>query len=144
MKQDIRPLRIGILNIMPIANTYEYNILFPIGRSIIQIEPVWIRLKTHPYKSTSKAHLDELYVSFEDAVRERGFDGLIVTGAPVEEKKFSEVWFWDELKEILTYAKRILHPPWVYAGADLPLRVSTVFQKPYTPKRYPVFIPLKT
>ncbi len=106
MKQDIRPLRIGILNIMPIANTYEYNILFPIGRSIIQIEPVWIRLKTHPYKSTSKAHLDELYVSFEDAVKERGFDGLIVTGAPVEEKKFSEVWFWDELKEILTYAKK--------------------------------------
>ncbi len=104
-KQDIRPLRIGILNIMPIADTYEYNILFPIGRSIIQIEPVWIRLNTHPYKSTSKLHLDKLYVSFEEAIEKRGFDGLIITGAPVEEKEFSDVWFWDELTEILNYAK---------------------------------------
>ncbi len=104
-KQDIRPLRIGILNIMPIADTYEYNILFPIGRSIIQIEPVWIRLQTHPYKSTSKVHLDSLYISFEEAVKHRGFDGLIITGAPVEEKEFSDIWFWDELSDILNYAK---------------------------------------
>ncbi len=104
-KQDIRPLRIGILNIMPVADTYEYNILFPIGRSVLQIEPVWIRLKTHPYKSTSKTHLDSLYVSFEEAINERGFDGLIITGAPVEEKEFSEIWFWDELTEILKYAR---------------------------------------
>ncbi len=104
-KQDIRPLRIAILNIMPEANTYEYNLLFPIGRSIIQIEPVWIRLKTHPYSSTSKAHLDELYVTFDEAIKERGFDGLIITGAPVEEKSFKDVWFWDELSGILDYAK---------------------------------------
>ncbi len=104
-KQNIRPLRIGILNIMPVANTYEYNILFPIGRSVLQIEPVWIRLKTHPYKSTSKTHLDKLYISFEKAIKERGFDGLIITGAPVEEKEFSEIWFWDELREILNYAR---------------------------------------
>ncbi len=104
-KQDFRPLRIAILNIMPEANTYEYNILFPIGRAIIQIEPVWIRLKTHAYKSTSKEHLDELYVSFEEAIKDRGLDGLIITGAPVEEKSFKDVWFWDELSEILDYAK---------------------------------------
>ncbi len=104
-KQDFRPLRIGILNIMPVADTYEYNILFPIGRSVLQIEPVWIRLQTHPYKSTSKVHLDSLYVSFEDAIKERGFDGLIITGAPVEEKEFSEIWFWEELSDILFYAR---------------------------------------
>ncbi len=104
-KQDFRPLRIAILNIMPEANTYEYNILFPIGRAIIQIEPVWIRLKTHTYKSTSKEHLDELYISFEEAVKDRGLDGLIITGAPVEEKSFKDVWFWEELSEILDYAK---------------------------------------
>lgn len=104
-KQDFRPLRIAILNIMPEANTYEYNILFPIGRAIIQIEPVWIRLKTHEYKSTSKDHLDELYISFEDAIKHRGLDGLIITGAPVEEKSFKDVWFWDELSKILDYAK---------------------------------------
>ena len=104
-KQDFRPLRIAILNIMPEANTYEYNILFPIGRAIIQIEPVWIRLKTHAYKSTSKEHLDELYVSFEEAIKNKGLDGLIITGAPVEEKSFKDVWFWEELSEILDYAK---------------------------------------
>jgi homoserine O-succinyltransferase/O-acetyltransferase len=104
-KQDFRPLRIAILNIMPEANTYEYNILFPIGRAIIQIEPVWIRLKTHAYKSTSKEHLDELYISFNEAIKDRGLDGLIITGAPVEEKSFKDVWFWDELSEILDYAK---------------------------------------
>ena len=104
-KQDIRPLRIGILNIMPEANTYEYNILFPLGRAIIQVEPVWIRLKTHSYSSTSKTHLEELYISFEEAVKERGFDGLVITGAPVEEKSFKDVWFWNELSEILDYAK---------------------------------------
>ncbi len=103
-KQDIRPLRIGILNIMPEANTYEYNILFPIGRSIIQIEPVWIRLETHKYKSTDKEHLDNLYITFEEAVKDRGFDGLIITGAPVEGIPFKEVWFWDELSSILDYA----------------------------------------
>jgi len=90
---------------MPEANTYEYNILFPIGRAIIQIEPVWIRLNTHDYKSTSKAHLDELYISFDEAIRTRGLDGLIITGAPVEEKSFKDVWFWDELSEILDYAR---------------------------------------
>ncbi|MDA3938460.1 MAG: homoserine O-succinyltransferase [Spirochaetia bacterium] len=104
-KQDFRPLRIAILNIMPEANTYEYNILFPIGRAIIQIEPVWIRLKTHAYKSTSKEHLDELYISFEEAIKYKGLDGLIITGAPVEEKSFKDVWFWDELSGILDYAK---------------------------------------
>jgi len=104
-KQDFRPLRIAILNIMPEANTYEYNILFPIGRAIIQIEPVWIRLKTHAYTSTSKEHLDELYISFEDAIKHKGLDGLIITGAPVEEKSFKDVWFWDELSGILDYAK---------------------------------------
>lgn len=105
LKQDFRPLRIAILNIMPEANTYEYNILFPIGRAIIQIEPVWIRLRTHAYKSTSKAHLDELYIPFDEAIKERGLDGLIITGAPVEEKSFKDVWFWEELSGILDYAK---------------------------------------
>ncbi|MBI9101105.1 MAG: homoserine O-succinyltransferase [Spirochaetales bacterium] len=104
-KQDIRPLRIGILNIMPVANTYEYNLLFPIGRSVLQIEPVWIRLKTHSYKSTSKEHLDDVYTTFDEAIKDRGFDGLIVTGAPVEELSFKDVRFWNELTAILDYAR---------------------------------------
>ena len=102
--QDIRPLRIGILNIMPQAESYEFNILFPLGRSIIQIEPVWLRLETHTYSSSNKAHLDTYYSTFSDAIRYRGFDGIIVTGAPVEEIPFEKVTYWDEFTEILDYA----------------------------------------
>ena len=102
--QDIRPLRIGILNIMPQAESYEFNILFPLGRSIIQIEPVWLRLKTHTYRSSNKEHLDTFYHTFEEAIKHRGFDGIIVTGAPVEEIPFEEVTYWNEFTEILDYA----------------------------------------
>lgn len=104
-KQDIRPLRIGILNIMPRAETYEFNLLLPLGRSLIQIDPVWIMLKNHQYKSSDQDHLKNLYVSFEDAVRDRGFDGLIVTGAPVEELDFEDVTYWNELQKIFSWAR---------------------------------------
>ncbi len=102
--QDIRPLRIGILNIMPKAEAYEYNILFPLGRSIIQIEPVWLKLHTHSYSSSNQSHLAKLYINFDDAIKYRGFDGIIVTGAPVEEYEFEDVTYWNELTEILKYA----------------------------------------
>jgi homoserine O-succinyltransferase len=105
LRKDIRPLRIGILNIMPRARDYEFNLLFPLGRSVLQIDPVWIRLKTHGYVTTEKSHLLKLYIHFEDAIRDTILDGLIVTGAPVEEIPYEEVEYWDELKDILTYAR---------------------------------------
>lgn len=105
LKQDIRALRIGILNIMPQAETYEFSLLFPLGRSIIQIEPVWLRLKSHSYTSTDSSHLDNLYVIFEDAVSKRHLDGLILTGAPVEEMPFEEVTYWNEVKDIMAFAR---------------------------------------
>ncbi len=105
LRQDIRALRIGILNIMPKAQDYEFNLLFPLGRSVLQIDPVWIRLKTHEYQSTDKNHLERLYVHFDDAIKERILDGLIITGAPVEEIAYEEVEYWDELKEILVYSR---------------------------------------
>ncbi|MDR0308136.1 MAG: homoserine O-succinyltransferase [Chitinispirillales bacterium] len=105
IKEDIRALRIGILNIMPKAETYEYSLLHPLGRSVMQIEPVWIRLKTHKYSSSDQSHLDKLYVPFEEAIDGRDhLDGLIVTGAPVEEIPFEEVVYWEEIKRILKYA----------------------------------------
>jgi homoserine O-succinyltransferase len=97
-------LRIGILNIMPKAETYEFSLLHPLGRSVLQIEPVWIRLKTHEYTSSDQAHLEKLYVPFEEAA-EKHLDGLIVTGAPVEEIPFEQVSYWDEIKRILKYAR---------------------------------------
>lgn len=102
--QDIRPLRIGILNIMPRAQDYEFNILHPLGLSIIQVIPVWIRLKGHQYKSSDREYIDDVYVTYEEAMQE-GLDGLIVTGAPVELIRFEDVKYWDEISEILMHAK---------------------------------------
>ncbi|MBD3347412.1 MAG: homoserine O-succinyltransferase [Chitinivibrionales bacterium] len=105
LKEDIRALRIGILNIMPQAEKYEFNLLYPLGRSVMQIEPVWIRLHNHSYSSSNRKHLDSLYVPFEEAIGENILDGLILTGAPVEEIPFEEVSYWKEVKRILKYAR---------------------------------------
>jgi homoserine O-succinyltransferase len=105
LREDIRALRIGILNIMPRAETYEYSLLHPLGRSVLQIEPIFIRLKTHAYTSTSHDHLEHLYRPFEDVVRNSHLDGLILTGAPVEDLDFSEVSYFDEVRRILRYAR---------------------------------------
>jgi homoserine O-succinyltransferase len=106
LKEDIRALRIGILNIMPQAERYEFSLLYPLGRSVLQIEPIWIRLETHTYTSTDQSHLGKLYVPFEDAVSHNKLDGLIVTGAPVEEIPFEQVTYWEEIQRILRYAQR--------------------------------------
>jgi homoserine O-succinyltransferase len=105
LKEDIRALRIGILNIMPQAENYEFSLLHPLGRSVLQIEPVWIRLKNHIYKSTDQNHLENLYIPFEDAVARKHLDGLIITGAPVEEIPFEQVSYWKEITRILRYAR---------------------------------------
>ncbi len=105
-KQDIRALRIGILNIMPEAENYEFNLLFPLGRSVLQITPVWIRLDSHSYKSSDQGHLDRNYVSFEDAVKDRHLDGLLISGAPVEKIPFEDVTYWNELNDIMEYARK--------------------------------------
>jgi len=105
-RENIRSLRIGILNIMPKAETYEFNILHPLGRLILQIEPVWIRLKTHSYSSSDPDHLRSFYIPFEDAIAKKPLDGLILTGAPVEDIPFEKVVYWKEVQEILTYAQR--------------------------------------
>jgi homoserine O-succinyltransferase len=104
LKEDIRALRIGILNIMPQAESYEFSLLQPLGQSVIQIAPVWIRLETHNYSSSNKKHLDSLYITFEQAIKKAYLDGLLLTGAPVEEIPFEEVAYWEEILRILKYA----------------------------------------
>ena len=104
-KEDIRPLRIGIINLMPKAESYELNLLFPLGRSIIQIEPVWIRLDNHVYSSTDKDHLKNEYVSFKEAIK-KPLDGLIISPAPIEDLPFEEVTYWNELSAIIRYARK--------------------------------------
>ncbi len=104
-RQDIRPLRIGILNIMPLGKQYEFNLLHPLGLSPLQIEPIWIRLKSHQYKTWDLEHLDALYVWWEDAMSPKPLDGLIITGAPVEHMPFEEVNYWREFIELVDEAR---------------------------------------
>ncbi|AIQ96842.1 homoserine O-succinyltransferase [Prochlorococcus sp. MIT 0801] len=104
-RQDIRPLRIGILNIMPLGKQYEFNLLHPLGLSPLQIEPIWIRLKSHSYKTWDLEHLKNLYVHWEEAMSPTHLDGLIITGAPVEHLPFEEVHYWKELVNLIEEAK---------------------------------------
>ncbi len=104
-RQDIRPLRIGILNIMPLGKQYEFNLLHPLGLSPLQIEPVWIKLKTHSYKTWDLNHLNNLYTTWEAANDPEPLDGVIITGAPVEHLAFEEVKYWDEFVNITNEAR---------------------------------------
>ena len=104
-RQDIRPLRIGILNIMPLGKQYEFNLLHPLGLSPLQIEPIWIRLKSHSYKTWDIHHLNNLYVEWDEAMSPDPLDGLIITGAPVEHISFEDVHYWNELVELIEEAR---------------------------------------
>ncbi len=104
-RQDIRPLRIGILNIMPLGKQYEFNLLHPLGLSPLQIEPIWIRLKSHLYRTWDLDHLKNLYVYWEEAMSPTPLDGLIITGAPVEHLEFEEVTYWKELVNLIEEAE---------------------------------------
>ena len=105
-RQDIRPLRIGILNIMPLGKQYEFNLLHPLGLSPLQIEPIWIRLKSHSYKTWDLEHLKNLYVEWDEAMEPTPLDGLIITGAPVEHLPFEEVNYWKELVSLIEESKQ--------------------------------------
>lgn len=139
-RQDIRPLRIGILNIMPNVQTYEFNLLYPLGKSILQIIPVWIKLSTHEYNSSSQKHLNDLYVTFREAVYDRPLDGLIITGAPVEELDFDEVSYWDEVQSIIQYArKNIISTLGICWGGMALAKVIGIEKVSYDTKLFGVF-----
>ncbi|MDF2816000.1 MAG: metA [Paenibacillus sp.] len=100
--QDIRPLKIAILNLMPTKETTETQILRLIGNTPLQVEFVLLHPKTHTSKNTSAEHLEQFYKTFED-VKDEYFDGMIITGAPVEQMDFEEVTYWQELKQIMDW-----------------------------------------
>ena len=104
LQQDIRPLRIAILNLMPTKVATETQLLRLLGNSPIQVEVTLLHTASHEAKNTSAEHLLEHYVSFEE-VRDQSFDGLIVTGAPVEQLPFESVDYWGELTELLDWAR---------------------------------------
>jgi homoserine O-succinyltransferase len=99
---DEAPLKVGIVNIMPRLEAYEPLLLRRLAASARAVEPVFIRLESHGYTSSDRAHLDRFYRTFEKA---GSLDGLIITGAPVEEVPFEEVHYWRELTAILREAQ---------------------------------------
>ena len=92
---------------MPLGKQYEFNLLHPLGLSPLQIEPIWIRLKTHSYKTWDIHHLENLYMTWEEANKIYPLDGIIITGAPVEHINFEDVTYWNELVTIIEDAREI-------------------------------------
>ncbi|MBQ3987752.1 MAG: homoserine O-succinyltransferase, partial [Ruminococcus sp.] len=103
LRQDIRPLKILILNLMPTKITTETQLLRLLGNSPLQVDIELLQMATHTSKNTSPHHLTTFYKTF-DQVKNDNFDGLIITGAPVEQIPFEEVDYWDELCEIMDWA----------------------------------------
>ena len=109
-RQDIRPLRIGLLNLMPKKIQTENQFARLIGATPLQIELSLIRMTEHQTKNTASEHMAEFYRSFSDvqATGEK-FDGLIITGAPIEHLPFEEVTYWDELTEVFAWTQTNVH-----------------------------------
>ncbi|GGD74782.1 homoserine O-acetyltransferase MetA [Paenibacillus nasutitermitis] len=103
--QDIRPLRIAILNLMPTKETTETQLLRLIGNTPLQVEAVLLNPRTHTSKNTSLEHLESFYKSFDD-IKHEFYDGMIITGAPIEHLPFEEVTYWEELKDIMDWSAR--------------------------------------
>jgi homoserine O-succinyltransferase len=103
-KQDIRPLSIVILNLMPNKIVTETQILRLLGNSPLQVDITLLYPETHCFKNTSEEYLLKYYVTFDD-IKEKKFDGMIITGAPIEQMDFEEVDFWPELVKIMDWSR---------------------------------------
>lgn len=102
-QQDIRPLKLIILNLMPIKIITETHLLRTLANSPLQIEISFLNIESHVSKNTPREHLETFYLSFKD-IKDQKFDGMIITGAPVEHLNFEDVDYWDELKEIMDWS----------------------------------------
>lgn len=102
--QDIRPLEIAILNLMPLKEETELQLLRSLSNTPIQVNVTFVHVASHEARNTSTSHLNKFYLNFED-IKNSDFDGMIITGAPVEQMEFEEVDYWEELTEILDWTK---------------------------------------
>jgi len=105
MHQDIRPLKVCILNLMPLKEETELQLLRVLSNTPLQIDVSFMTLKSHVSLNTSASHLNKFYITYDD-VKDEKFDGLIITGAPVEKMEFEEVDYWEELCMIMDWSKR--------------------------------------
>ncbi len=104
MHQDIRPIKIGLLNLMPLKEETELQILRSLSNTPLQVDVSFVTVSSHVSKNTPTSHLNKFYQKFRD-IRDQKFDGFIITGAPVEQMPFEEVDYWEELTEIMEWSK---------------------------------------
>lgn len=107
-RQDIRPLQIGLLNLMPKKIQTEIQFARMIGATPLQIELTLIRMTEHQSKTTARDHMEAFYKSFQE-VKSKKFDGLIITGAPIEHLDFGDVSYWSEMKQVFDWTQTNVH-----------------------------------
>ena len=103
-QQDIRPLRIAVLNLMPLKITTETDLVRLLSNTPLQVEISLMKIKSHTSKNTPVEHMQAFYTDFEQ-MRHMKYDGMIITGAPVEHMEFEEVGYWEEIKDIFDWAR---------------------------------------
>lgn len=104
MTQDIRPLKLVILNLMPLKITTETDLIRVLSNTPLQVDITFMKLKSHTSKNTPIEHMQQFYIAF-DELRNRKFDGMIITGAPLDDYTFEEVTYWPEMQEIFAWAR---------------------------------------
>lgn len=104
LSQDIRPLKIAILNLMPLKEDTEVQLLRSLSNTPLQLDVTFLTTCTYVGKNTATSHLDTFYLTYQD-VKDQKFDGLIITGAPVEQMEFEDVVYWEELTQIMEWSK---------------------------------------
>lgn len=151
MHQDIRPLQIAILNIMPVKQDTELQLLRALSNTPLQVDVTFLNVKNHISKNTPADHLNKFYYTIDD-VRNQKFDGMIITGAPVEDITFEEVDYWEEMCEIMDWAEShvtsTLHICWGaqaglyhYYGIDkqkLPQKLFGIYEHKVANRKIPL------
>ena len=152
MHQDIRPLRIALCNLMPLKIITETDFIRLLSNSPLQIELDFFYMDKHDSKNTSKEHLNIFYKTF-DQIKNNRYDGLIITGAPVEHLRFEQVDYWNDLMAVMAWSKtnvtNTMHVCWgaqaglyYHYGIDkypLPKKLFGVFEHHVTDKKMPLF-----
>src|SRR5574344_2200523 len=100
--QDIRPLKIVVLNLMPLKIITETDLIRLLSNTPLQLELEFMKLKSHVSKNTPMEHMKAFYHSFQ-SIKDNNYDGMIITGAPVEQLEFEDVTYWEEFKEIVDW-----------------------------------------
>ena len=135
ISQNIRPLEIIVLNLMPIKQDTELQLLRGLSNTPLQIDVTFLQMSSHVSKNTSASHIKKFYETFTD-IKDKNFDGLIITGAPVEKLDFEEVNYWDELITVMEWSKKhvtsTIHICW---GAQAGLYYHYGIKKELLPKK---------